>query len=43
MKEVVRARMEAFGQAGHAADYEPITLEEMADRYKQQGHQLTVT
>lgn len=42
MQEVVRARMEAFGQAGHAGDYEPITLEEMASRYKEQGHQLTV-
>jgi fructose-bisphosphate aldolase class II len=43
MKEVVRARMEAFGQAGHAGDYDSIALEEMANRHKQQGHQLTVT
>jgi fructose-bisphosphate aldolase class II len=43
MREIVKARMEAFGQAGHAGDYEPITLEEMADRYKKEGHQLTVT
>jgi fructose-bisphosphate aldolase class II len=43
MQAVVRARMEAFGQAGHAGDYEPIPLEEMATRYKEQGHQLTVT
>ncbi len=43
MEEVVRARMEAFGQAGHAGDYDSITLEEMANRYKKQGHQLTVT
>jgi fructose-bisphosphate aldolase class II len=43
MQGVVRARMEAFGQAGHAEDYEPITLEDMAARYKEQGHQLTVT
>ncbi len=43
MQAVVRARMEAFGQAGHAEDYEPITLEDMATRYKEQGHQLTVT
>ncbi|MDP8939478.1 MAG: fructose-bisphosphate aldolase class II [Actinomycetota bacterium] len=43
MKQVVLARMEAFGQAGNAGDYEPITLEEMAARYKQEGHQLTVT
>ena len=43
MQGVVRARMEAFGQAGHAEDYAPITLEDMATRYKEQGHQLTVT
>jgi fructose-bisphosphate aldolase, class II len=43
MKEIVKARMEAFGQAGHAGDYEPISLEDMADRYKKEGHQLTVT
>ncbi|MGH8472376.1 MAG: class II fructose-bisphosphate aldolase [Gammaproteobacteria bacterium] len=43
MKKVVEARMEAFWQAGRAGDYEPITLEEMASRYKEQGHQLTVT
>jgi fructose-bisphosphate aldolase class II len=41
MQEVVKARMEAFGQAGHAGDYEPISLEDMAARYKQEGHQLT--
>src|SRR5206468_5526848 len=29
MKEVVKARMLAFGQAGHAGDYQPIPLEEM--------------
>ncbi len=40
MKEVVKARMEAFGQAGHAGDYAPITLEEMADRYRETGHLL---
>jgi fructose-bisphosphate aldolase class II len=33
MKEVVKARMIAFGQAGHAADYAPIPLDEMARRY----------
>ncbi len=43
MKGVVRARMEAFGQAGHADDYEPISLGDMAVRYKEEGHQLTVT
>jgi fructose-bisphosphate aldolase class II len=36
MKEVVRARMIQFGQAGHARDYTPIPLEEMARRYKEQ-------
>jgi fructose-bisphosphate aldolase class II len=36
MKEVVKARMIAFGQAGHAGDYEPIPLEEMARRYQSQ-------
>jgi fructose-bisphosphate aldolase, class II len=43
MQEVVRARMEAFGQVGHAGDYEPISLCDMAVRYREQGHQLTVT
>jgi fructose-bisphosphate aldolase class II len=42
MKQVVKARMEAFGQAGHAGDYQPITLQEMAKRYKEQGDRLTV-
>jgi fructose-bisphosphate aldolase, class II len=36
MKQVVRARMIQFGQAGHAADYKPIPLEEMARRYREQ-------
>jgi fructose-bisphosphate aldolase class II len=36
MKKVVIARMTAFGQAGHAGDYAPIPLEEMARRYKSQ-------
>ncbi len=35
MKEVVKARMIAFGQAGHAGDYEPLPLEVMAARYAQ--------
>ncbi len=35
MKKVVAARMRAFGQAGHAADYKPIPLGEMAKRYAQ--------
>lgn len=33
MQEVVTARMIAFGQAGHAGDYEPVSLEEMAGKY----------
>jgi fructose-bisphosphate aldolase class II len=36
MKEVVKARMIAFGQAGHAGDYEPLPLAEVARRYKEQ-------
>jgi len=35
MKEVVKARMIAFGQAGHAGDYTPLPLEEVARGYKQ--------
>ena len=33
MKAVYKQRMEQFGQAGHAGDYEPKTLEEMKDYY----------
>jgi fructose-bisphosphate aldolase class II len=33
MKKVVAERMAQFGQAGHAKDYTPIPLSEMADRY----------
>jgi fructose-bisphosphate aldolase, class II len=33
MKKVVAERMTQFGQAGHAKDYAPIALSEMADRY----------
>ncbi|MBM3744907.1 MAG: fructose-bisphosphate aldolase class II [Acidobacteria bacterium] len=33
MRQVVMARMTAFGQAGHAGDYAPLPLEEMARRY----------
>jgi fructose-bisphosphate aldolase class II len=36
MREVVKARMIQFGQAGHAGDYTPIPLEEMARRYREQ-------
>ena len=35
MKKVVAERMVQFGQAGHAGDYEPIPLEEMARLYKE--------
>jgi fructose-bisphosphate aldolase, class II len=40
MKEVVKARMIQFGQAGHAG-YQPIPLEEMAKRYKEQRQPVT--
>ena len=33
MKAVVMERMIGFGQAGHAGDYEPISLSVMAQRY----------
>jgi fructose-bisphosphate aldolase class II len=33
MKAVYRQRMEQFGQAGHAGDYVPLTLDEMRERY----------
>jgi fructose-bisphosphate aldolase class II len=33
MKKVVAERMTQFGQAGHASDYAPIPLAEMARRY----------
>src|SRR5579884_3036228 len=33
MKKVVALRMTQFGQAGHAGDYKPIPLSEMAKRY----------
>ncbi len=34
MKKVVAQRMTQFGQAGHAGDYVPLSLQEMAARYK---------
>ena len=34
MKKVVAERMTQFGQAGHAKDYVPLPLEEMAKRYQ---------
>lgn len=36
MCEVVAERMRQFGQAGHAGEYEPLPLAEMASRYAQQ-------
>jgi fructose-bisphosphate aldolase class II len=32
--EVYVARMKAFGQAGHATDYTPLTLQDMIEIYK---------
>jgi fructose-bisphosphate aldolase class II len=37
MKKVVAQRMTQFGQAGHANDYKPVPLVEMAKRYFEQG------
>ncbi len=34
MKKVVAQRMREFGQAGHASDYKPIPLSEMAKKYE---------
>jgi fructose-bisphosphate aldolase, class II len=34
MKKVVAERMTQFGQAGHAGDYAPIPLPEMAAKYR---------
>jgi fructose-bisphosphate aldolase class II len=34
VKKVVALRMTQFGQAGHAKDYTPIPLDEMAKRYQ---------
>jgi len=34
MKKVVAERMRQFGQAGHANDYVPVSLEDMGERYK---------
>ena len=36
MKKVVEQRMVAFGQAGHAGDYQPIPLSVMAEQYATQ-------
>jgi fructose-bisphosphate aldolase class II len=37
MQKVMEERMTAFGQAGHAGDYEPIGLDEMAKRYEREA------
>ena len=37
MRAVVAERMRQFGQAGHAGDYEPRSLEEMRERYALSG------
>jgi Fructose/tagatose bisphosphate aldolase len=34
MKEICKARYEAFGSAGHASKIKPISLEEMYKRYE---------
>jgi hypothetical protein len=33
MQQVIEERMTGFGQAGHAGDYEPRSLDEMRDVY----------
>jgi len=33
MQELIAARMRDFGQAGHAGDYEALSLEEMREGY----------
>ncbi len=37
MKEVVKQKMIAFGQAGHAFDFEPMTLDDMKEFYAKGG------
>jgi fructose-bisphosphate aldolase class II len=37
MKKVVSDRMKQFGQAGHAKDYKPLPLSEMAKRYAKEA------
>jgi len=34
MAKVVAQRMREFGQAGHAGDYTPVTIAEIAKGYK---------
>ena len=38
MQAVVAERMRQFGQAGHAGDYEPLSLEQMRERYAAGAH-----
>jgi fructose-bisphosphate aldolase, class II len=33
MQQVIEERMTGFGQAGHAGDYEPRSLDEIRDSY----------
>jgi fructose-bisphosphate aldolase class II len=37
MKKVVALRMTQFGQAGHAKDYKPMSMEAMAAVYKKEA------
>jgi hypothetical protein len=37
MRQETGTHMRAFGQAGHAGDYAPLPLEEMAARYSRSG------
>ena len=37
MKKVVAQRMTQFGQAGHAKDYKPIPMAEMAEKYQKEA------
>lgn len=37
MRELCQARYEAFGSAGHASQIKPLSLTQMAQRYRQQG------
>ena len=41
MKHVVAERMRQFGQAGHARDYEPLTLDEIRLRYEARDAMVT--
>ncbi len=41
MKKVVAERMRQFGQAGHAGDYKPLPLSEMAKRYAEASAVVT--